>query len=251
VIDRILQFSTHQRVFVVLVTFALAMWGVYVAPNLPIDAVPDITSNQVQVNTVAPAFAPPEMERYVTFPIEVAMSNLPNKEEVRSISQFGLSQVTITFDDNVDINLARQQVMERLIEAERELPQGVSPELAPVSTGLGEIYQFTVEGNNHSLMERRTLLDWQIKPQLRTVPGVIEVNSFGGLEKQYEVLVDPKKLVSLNLSLHHVIEALQKNNLNAGGAYLAQAGEQQLVRGVGLIQKPEDIEGIVVTAVQG
>jgi cobalt-zinc-cadmium resistance protein CzcA len=247
-IDRILQLSIRQRFFIVFAILTLGLWGVRAALDLPIDAVPDITNNQVQINTVAPAFAPLEMERYVTFPIEVAMSNLPKKEEIRSISQFGLSQVTITFDDSVDLYLARQQVLERLITAERELPEGVSPELAPISTGLGEVFQFTVESPTHSLMERRTILDWQIKPQLRTVPGVIEVNSFGGLEKQYEVLVDSKRLVGFNLSLHQVIEALRRNNSNAGGAYLEQSGEQQIVRGVGLIQAPADIERIVVSA---
>jgi len=251
VIDRILQFSIRQRVLVVAVTLGVALWGLYTAPSLPIDAVPDITTNQVQINTVAPAFAPLEMERYVTFPIEVAMSNLPNKEEVRSLSQFGLSQVTITFKDNVDLYLARQQVLERLIAAERELPAGVSPELGPVSTGLGEIFQFTVEGEGHTLMERRTLLDWQIKPQLRTVPGVIEVNSFGGLEKQYEVLIDPMKLVSFGLSLRQIIDALQKNNMNAGGAYFERGGEQTLVRAVGLVQSPSDVENVVVSAEHG
>lgn len=253
-IDRILRFSVHQRFLVISITLLMALWGAVVLPTLPIDAVPDITNNQVQINTVAPAFAPLEMEKYVTFPIEVAMSNLPRKEELRSVSQFGLSQVTITFDDGVDIYLARQQVLERLRDAEKELPAGVTPELSPVSTGLGEIFQFTVDnekGFSRSLMELRTILDWQIKPQLRTVPGVIEVNSFGGVEKQYEVLVDPKKLVSFGLSLRQVIEALQKNNLNAGGAYLERGGEQQLVRGVGLIQFPGDIESIVVTAEKG
>ncbi|MBI3950358.1 MAG: efflux RND transporter permease subunit, partial [Acidobacteria bacterium] len=214
---------------------------------------------------------------YVTFPIEVAMSNLPRKEDVRSVSQFGLSQVTVTFEDGVDIYWARQLVLERLLEAQRELPPGIAPELAPISTGLGEIYQFTVEkksvgewasggkgekvsrsptlplshSNSTDLMELRTILDWYIKSQLRTVPGVIEVNSFGGLEKQYEVLVDPRKLVSYGLTLRQVIEALERNNLNAGGAYLERGGEQQLLRGVGLIQSAHDIENIVMASHHG
>ncbi|MCI0420710.1 MAG: efflux RND transporter permease subunit, partial [Acidobacteria bacterium] len=234
-IDRILQFSIKWRVFIVVLGSVLLGAGIYSMTRLPIDAVPDVTSNQVQINSLAPSFAPLEMEKYVTFPIEVAMSSLPRKEEIRSISQFGLSQVTVTFEDGVDIYWARQLVLERLLEAERELPPGVAPELAPISTGLGEIYQFTVErepadgksaksadllpvsasseesANQNpqadELMDLRTILDWYIKPQLRTVPGVIEVNSFGGREKQYEVLVDPRKLVGYGLTLHQVIEA--------------------------------------------
>ncbi|MCL4488403.1 MAG: CusA/CzcA family heavy metal efflux RND transporter, partial [Chloroflexi bacterium] len=187
------------------------------------------------------------------FPIEVAMSSLPRKQDLRSISQFGLSQVTITFPDDLDIYQARQLVLERLIEVGRELPAGVTPELAPVSTGLGEIVQFTLHGTDgkHSLMELRTLLDWFIKPQLRTVPGVIEVNSFGGQERQYEVLVDPAKLVAYSLTLKQVIEALEQNNANVGGGYLEQGGEQKLIRGVALVQSVRDIENIVVASNRG
>lgn len=255
-IDRVLRLSIQWRYFVVMIWLVLAAVGLYSAFYLSIDAVPDVTTNQVQVNTLAPGFAPLEMEQYVTFPIELAMSNLPRKVEVRSISQFGLSQVTITFEEGVDIYWARQLVLERLIEAGRNLPPGISPELAPISTGLGEIYHFTVEQSpdspsDYTLMELRTLLDWFIKPQLRNVPGVIDVNSFGGELKQYEILVDPKKLFSLNLSLNQVIEALRENNSNVGGGYLEQGGEQQLIRGVGLIQSVKEIEQIVVTADSG
>ena len=270
-IERLLEFSIRWRMLVIVAGLLLALGGLYSATQLPIDAVPDITSNQVQINTLAPAFAPEEMEKYVTFPIEVALSSLPRKEEIRSISQFGLSQVTVTFGDDVDIYWARQLVLERLAEAERELPPGVSPELGPISTGLGEIYQFTVErrpgsGNadllpassrlagtetTDELMDLRTILDWVIKPRLRTVPGVIEVNSFGGRERQYEVLVDPRRLVGYGLTLRHVIEALEKNNVNAGGAYLERGGEQQLLRGIGLIGSIADIENIVVATEKG
>ena len=277
-IERILDFSIRWRVLMLAVVAGIIAAGVYAAMRLPIDAVPDITSNQVQINTLAAGFAPQEMERYVTFPIEVAMSSLPRKEEVRSISQFGLSQVTVTFPDDVDIYWARQLVLERLLEAERELPPGVSPELAPVSTGLGEIYQFTLERTTESanggalptsteaadpgaatfpglsgdeLTDLRTILDWYITPQLRTVPGVIEVNSYGGREKQYEVLVDPRRLAARGLTLRQVIEALERNNRNAGGAYLERGGEQQIIRGVGLIQSLQDVETIVVSAESG
>ena len=270
-IERLLEFSIRLRMLVIVAGVLLLAGGLFSATQLPIDAVPDITSNQVQINTLAPAFAPEEMEKYVTFPIEVAMSSLPRKEEIRSISQFGLSQVTVTFGDDVDIYWARQLVLERLAEAERELPPGVSPELGPISTGLGEIYQFTVErrpdsGHNDllpassrlagtdttdDLMDLRTILDWVIKPRLRTVPGVIEVNSFGGRERQYEVLADPRRLVGYGLTLHQVIDALEKNNVNAGGAYLERGGEQQLLRGIGLIGSIPDIENIVVATEKG
>jgi cobalt-zinc-cadmium resistance protein CzcA len=278
VIERILDFSIRWRVLMLVVAAGIVAAGMYAALRLPIDAVPDITSNQVQINTVAPGFAPEEMERYVTFPIEVAMSSVPRKEEIRSISQFGLSQVTVTFADDVDIYWARQLVLERLLEAERELPPDVSPELAPVSTGLGEIYQFTVERDEQTkaastqltsdaatdrdgttfpglsgdeLTDLRTILDWYITPQLRTVPGVIEVNSYGGREKQYEVLVDPRRLSARGLTLRQLMEALTQNNRNAGGAYLERGGEQQIIRGVGLIQSLQDIENIVVAAHNG
>jgi cobalt-zinc-cadmium resistance protein CzcA len=255
-IERIVRFSIQWRVLVVLLALMLVGGGIYAALDLPIDAVPDITPNQVQINSVAPAFTPLEMEKYVTFPVEVAMGGLPKTDEVRSLSKFGLSQVTVTFKDDVDIYWARQVVLERLLAAGEDLPPGITPEMAPISTGLGEVYQFTVEADEnspqrYSLMDLRTTLDWFIKPQLRTVPGVIEVNSFGGLEKQYQVLVDPNKLVSYGLTLRQVIEALGRNNSNAGGAYLEQAGEQQLLRGVGLIQSIRDIENIVVASHQG
>jgi len=254
-IDKLIAWSIRWRLFVVLLSLGLIGAGIYAAIGLPIDAVPDVTTNQVQINTVAPAFTPLEMEQYVTSPIEVAMSNLPHKEALRSLSQFGLSQVTIVFPDDADLYAVRQLVLERLHDVERDLPPGVAPELAPISTGLGEIYQFTVEDvsgkGRYSLMERRTLLDWFIKPQLRTVPGVIEVNSFGGEEQQYEVLVDPAKLTGYGLTLRQVIEALSANNLNAGGGYLEHGGEQELIRGVGLIRSEADIGNIVVSSHQG
>ena len=254
-IDKLIAWSIRWRLFVVLLAVGLVGAGIYSALGLPIDAVPDVTTNQVQINTVAPAFTPLEMEQYVTAPIEVAMSSLPHKEEIRSISQFGLSQVTIIFPDDADVYAVRQLVLERLRDVERELPPGVAPELAPISSGLGEIYQFTVEDvsgqNRYSLMDRRTLLDWFIKPQLRTVPGVIEVNSFGGEEQQYEVLVDPAKLTGYRLTLRQVIDAVSANNINAGGGYLEHGGEQELIRGVGLIQNERDIGNIVVSSHQG
>lgn len=254
-VDKLIAWSIRWRLFIVLLALGLVGAGIYAVIGLPIDAVPDVTTNQVQINAVAPAFTPLEMEQYVTFPIEVAMSSLPRKEEIRSISQFGLSQVTIIFPDDADLYASRQLVLERLRDVERDLPPGVAPELAPISTGLGEIYQFTVEDTTgkgkYSLMDRRTMLDWFIKPQLRTVPGVIEVNSFGGEEQQYEVLVDPAKLTGYGLTLRQVIDALSQNNLNVGGAYLEHGGEQELIRGIGLIQSERDIRNIVLASHQG
>jgi cobalt-zinc-cadmium resistance protein CzcA len=255
VIARVIHWSIRWRVLVISLSLGLAAIGGYAAFQLAIDAVPDVTTNQVQVNTVAPAFTPEEMEQYVTAPLEVALSSLPYKEEIRSVSQFGLSQVTVIFSPSLDVYLARQLVLERLIDAQRDLPPDVTPELAPVSTGLGEVYQFTLVNapgqSRHSLTDLRTTLDWFVKPQLRTIPGVIEVNSFGGRELQYEVLVDPAKLAAYGLTVGHVIDALSRNNANTGGAYLEQGGEQQLVRGVGLIRNEQDIERIVLTATSG
>lgn len=251
----IITWSIRWRVLVVSVALVVGALGAYAAVQLPIDAVPDVTSNQVQINTVAPAFTPEEMEQYVTAPLEIGLSSLPFKEAIRSISQFGLSQVTVVFEDAVDIYLARQLVLERLIDVQRDFPPGVTPELAPVSTGLGEIYQFTVVDasgqQRYSLTDLRTTLDWFIKPQLRTLPGVIEVNSFGGRELQYEVLVDPAKLIAYGLTVRGVIDALERNNANTGGAYLESGGEQQLIRGVGLIRQERDIENIVLTSADG
>ena len=254
-VSHIIEWSIRWRLLVVSLTVGIVIAGVYAAFQLPIDAVPDVTTNQVQINSVAPAFTPEEMEQYVTAPVEVALSSLPYKEEIRSISQFGLSQVTVVFADDMDVYRARQLVLERLIDVQRTLPPGVTSELAPISTGLGEIYQFTVANakgqQRYSLTELRTTLDWFIKPQLRTVSGVIEVNSFGGREQQYEVLVDPAKLAAHGLGIREVIEALARNNANIGGAYLESGGEQQLVRGVGLIRDERDIENIVLTSAGG
>jgi cobalt-zinc-cadmium resistance protein CzcA len=250
-INRIIRFSIDNRFLVVLVAVLVIGAGVWSAVNLPIDAVPDITNKQVQINTAAPALAPEEVERQITFPLEVALAGMPRLKETRSLSQFGLSQVTVIFEDDVDIYFARQLVMERLQNAQEQLPPGITPpQMGPVSTGLGEIYYVLVEGPQ-SAMERRRLLDWVIKPQLRTVPGLIEVNSFGGTERQYQVLVDPQKLIAHRLTLRQVQEALEANNRNAGGAYIRRGDEQQLVRGVGVIRGEADIRSIVIGAEGG
>jgi heavy metal efflux system protein len=250
-INHILRFSIQNRFFIVILSLLLVGAGLWAAVNLPIDAVPDITNKQVQINTAAPALAPAEVEQQITRPIELSLAGLPRLQETRSISQFGLSQVTAVFDDEMDIYFARQLVLERLQAAQEQLPASISPpRMGPVSTGLGEIYYLIVEGPQ-SDMERRTLLDWTIKPQLRTVPGLIEVNSFGGREMQYQVLVDPQQLVAHGTTLRQVQEALQENNQNAGGAYIRRGDEQQLVRGIGIIRSAEDIRNIVVKAEAG
>ncbi|MBS1831202.1 MAG: efflux RND transporter permease subunit, partial [Acidobacteria bacterium] len=253
-IDALIRFSIRQRVLVTFLAIAAGIAAAWYGLGLPIDAVPDITTNQVQINALAPGFAPQEMEKYVTSPIEIALASLPHKEEIRSLSQPGLSQVTVTLHDDADLYVARQLVNERLTEIKEILPPGVTAELAPISTGLGEIVQFAVESDppgKYSLMQLRTILDWDIKPLLRTVPGVIEVNTYGGAVRQFEVKIDPAKLIRHGVSLRQVMDALAENNQNAGGAYLERGGEQELIRGVGLLQSAEDIERVVVTASQG
>ena len=250
--NRIVDFSIQNRFLVMLAAVLLIAGGIYSAVTLPIDAVPDISAKQVVINTAAPALGPEEVERQITIPIEIALSGLPHMQELRSISQFGLSQVTAIFDDSVDIYFARQLVNERLQEAREQLPPGISPPmLAPISTGLGEIYYVFVEGEDYSLMERRAILDWQVKPRLRTVPGIIEVNSFGGHVKQYQVLADPEKLRAHGLTLADLREALEKNNRNAGGAYIPKENEQQIVQGIGVVQSLDDIRNIVLKAERG
>ena len=250
--NQVVDFSIRNRFFIVLLALLLVGAGLYAAVTLPIDAVPDVTTKQVVVNTSAPALGPQEVERQITIPLEVALSGLPHTIEMRSISQFGLSQVTVVFDDSVDIYFARQLVNERLGEVRDELPVGVeAPNLAPIATGLGEIYYVFVEGENLSLMERRTVLDWQVKPRLRTVPGVIEVNTFGGHVKQYQVLADPERLRAHGLTLGQLRDALEKNNRNAGGAYILKENEQQLIQGIGVVRSLDDIRAIVLTAEKG
>ncbi|MEX1277252.1 MAG: CusA/CzcA family heavy metal efflux RND transporter [Bacteroidota bacterium] len=251
-VDRIMLFSTRQPFLILFGVLALIAGGVLALSKLPIDAVPDITSNQVQIFTVANALAPQEIERLVSYPIEVAMQNLPDVEEVRSISKFGLSAVTVIFDDDVDIYFARQLVSQKVQEAKADLPPGIpEPELGPVSTGLGEIYQYEVLGEGYTPMELRTVQDWIIKRQLAGTKGLAEVNTFGGELKQYQVLIDPQKLLKYDLSLRDVIEAVSNNNANAPGAYIEHKQEQYIVVGVGLARTMQDIGNIIVKSEGG
>ena len=258
-------FCIQHRFLVIFGVLLVGALGVRAAHQLPIDAVPDVTNVQVQVLTTAPALGPIEVEQYITVPVETVMSGLPRVEQVRSLSRFGLSAVTIVFEEGTDIYFARQLVSERLADAREAIPEGYgSPELGPISSGLGEIYQFEVRGEPmcepgqpdtpdcYTLMELRTILDWYVSYQLRPLPGVVEVNAFGGELKTYEVQVDPDRLNALNLSLDDVFEALEDNNANAGGGYMVRSGEQRVVRGEGLITSLDDIRGVrVATGVDG
>ena len=248
-IERILEWSLKNRFLVMVLSLLLVVGGTTAMVNLPIDAVPDVTNIQVQVLTSAPALGPEEVERFITTPVELAMSGLPRLEEVRSTSKFGLSAVTVVFQDGTDIYFARQLVTERLQAAREAIPEGYGdPELGPISTGLGEIYQFEVHGEGKSPMDLRTILEWEISPRLRLVPGVVEVNAFGGEFKTYEVQVDDQALIQYDVAVGEVLSALQRNNANAGGAYIEKGGEQYLIRGEGLIGSLDDIGDIVVKA---
>ncbi len=249
-INGLIRFAVSQRLLVMLMVAMMAAAGIYSLKSLPIDAVPDVTNVQVQVLTAAPSLAPLEIERQITFPVEVAMSGLPDVEEIRSVSKFGLSAVTVVFDDSVDTYFARQLVGERLSQAREQIPESIgSPEMGPISTGLGEIYQYELKaapGSGHDATSLRTIQDWSVRRQLLGVAGVTEVNSFGGYEKQYQVRLDPAKLQSYGLTLRDVLEAVSRNNGNVGGAYIEHGSEQYLLRGIGLVEKAEDISNIVV-----
>ncbi len=249
-IDALIRFSIQQRLLVLLVVAIMIGAGLYSLKKLPIDAVPDVTNVQVQVLTTAPSLAPLEIERQITFPVEVAMSGLPDVEEIRSVSKFGLSAVTVVFDDSVDTYFARGLVLERLTQAREQIPENIgSPEMGPISTGLGEIYQYELraaKGSGYDATALRTIQDWSVRRQLLGVPGVTEVNSFGGYEKQYQVRLDPVRLQSYGLTLRDVLEAVIRNNQNVGGAYIEHGAEQYLLRGIGLVENIEDIRNIVV-----
>jgi len=246
-IRAILEWSLRNRALVLILSGALVAGGIMAAARLPIDAVPDVTNVQVQVLTAAPALGPVEVEQFVTTPVELVMSGIPRLTGVRSISRFGLSSVTLVFEDGTDIYFARQLVAERLTAARDAIPEGYGdPEMGPITTGLGEIYQFEVRGDDLTAMERRSILEWEIAPRLRMVPGVIEVNAFGGELKTYEVQVHPDRLVAFDVSLGDVFVAVEANNANAGGAYIQRGAEQLLVRGEGLARTLDDLGDIVV-----
>ena len=250
-IERLIRGALEQRLLVLLLVLGLIVSGVAAFRHLPIDAFPDVTPVQVQVITRAPSLAPPEIERLVTFPLEIELTNLPGKTELRSVSRFGLSVITVVFEDKMDIYFARQLVLERILRARSSLPQSAEPVLGPVSTGLSEGFMYLVEGATQALMDLRTLQDWVIRPMLRAVPGLADVDTLGGFAKQYEVLVDLNLLTSFELTLRQVQAAVVGNNQNAGGSYIEQGGDKLVVYGVGLARSAADLEQIVVAAHKG
>jgi cobalt-zinc-cadmium resistance protein CzcA len=246
---KLVEFALRNRFLVLVFTLLLIGVGLWAMQALPIDAVPDITPNQVIILTSSPGLGPVEVERFITFPVETAMSGLPGITEIRSVSRLGLSSVTVFFEEKMDMYFCRRLVMERLPQAREMIPQGFGqPEMGPISTGLGEIYQFEVRGDGYSLMDLRSILEWDIALQLRSVAGVVEVNSYGGELKTYEVQLDADRLVSYNIPLSRVFEALERNNFNSGGGYIEHNQEQYVVRGEGLVGTLEDIGNIVVGA---
>lgn len=250
--NAILRFSVKKKLFVGLTTLFLLIGGIYSMLTLPIDAVPDITNNQVQIVTVSPTLAPQEVEQLITMPVEIAMSNIMNVTEIRSVSRFGLSVVTVVFKENVPTLDARQLVNEQIQTVSGEIPSELgAPELMPITTGLGEIYQYVLKvapgyEDKYDAMELRTIQDWIVKRQLSGIPGIVEINSFGGYLKQYEVAVDPDVLFSLNITIGEVFEALNKNNQNTGGSYIEKVNRAYYIRSEGMINRIKDIEQIVV-----
>ena len=254
-LDKIIRFSIQHRVFVLIAALLIGVIGVYNFNRLPIDAVPDITNVQVQINTEAAGFSPLEVEQRITFPIETVMAGLPGLEETRSLSRYGLSQVTVIFQDGINIYFARQLINERIQEAKGKLPEDIDPVMGPIATGLGEIFMWTVEakegvkkvdGSEYTSTDLRTIEDWVIKPQLRNVPGVTEVNTIGGYERQFHVTPYPERLVSYGLTFQDVIEALESNNENVGAGYIERAGEQYLIRAPGQVSSIDEVKEIIV-----
>lgn len=254
-IDALLRFSIARRWVVLFLVAALAVFGVWNYQRLPIDAVPDITNVQVQINTQAPGYSPLEVEQRITYPVETAIAGLPRLEYTRSLSRYGLSQVTVVFEDGTDIYFARNLVNERLQQVSAQLPDGIEPEMGPIATGLGEIFLYTVHadeearqpnGQPYDATALRTLQDWVIRPQLRLVPGVTEVNTIGGYEKQFHVTPDPARLLAFGLTFDDVVNALEKNNANVGAGYIERNGEQYLIRSPGQVADIPAIERIIV-----
>lgn len=258
--EKLIHLAIEHRWLVILAVLAMAVLGVFNYQNLPIDAVPDITNVQVQINTSAAGYSPLETEQRITYPIETVMAGLPQLEQTRSLSRYGLSQVTVIFHDGTDIYFARQLVNQRIQEAKDKLPAGITPAMGPISTGLGEIYLWTVEakkgakktdGLPYTATDLREIQDWIIKPQLRNVPGVTEINSIGGFAKQYQVAPNPEKLISYGLTLQNIVTALERNNNNVGAGYIEKHGEQYLIRVPGQVRSMEEIGNIILSNVQG
>ena len=252
-IDSIIRFSVYNKLIIIALTLGLIAWGGYSVTQITVDALPDITSNQVQILTQSPALAATEVEKYITVPLEISLQTVPNTQEIRSFSRMGLSVITVVFDDDVPMEKARQQISEKLREAEPNLVAGAGrPEMAPITTGLGEFYQYTLVvdekyKSNYSLTDLRTLQDWVVKRQLLGIKGVVEISSFGGMLKQYEVAIDPERLRAMNLSVSEVFMALQENNSNSGGSYIEKGTDAVFIRSEGRIKNLQDLENVVVT----
>lgn len=258
--EKLIRAAIEHRWLVLLAVIGMAAIGVFNYQKLPIDAVPDITNVQVQINTQAPGYSPLETEQRVTYPIETVMAGLPNLEQTRSLSRYGLSQVTVIFKDGTDIYFARQLVNERIQEARDKLPPGITPAMGPISTGLGEIYLWTVEakdgakkpdGQPYTATDLREIQDWIIKPQLRNVPGVTEINSIGGFAKEYQISPIPERLASLGVTLQDIVTALDRNNGNVGAGYIEKRGEQYLIRAPGQVKTLEDIGNVILSSAGG
>ncbi|MCC6865521.1 MAG: efflux RND transporter permease subunit [Ignavibacteria bacterium] len=256
-IEKIIAFSIKQRLVIGFCTLLLILAGIYSALKLPIDAVPDITNNQIQIITSSPTLSASEIERFITYPVELSMKSIPDVAELRSVSKFGISVVTVVFEDDVDVYFARNIVYQKLNEARENIPEGMgTPELAPLSTGLGEIYQYIVRpedigDTSYSITQLREIQDWIVKRQLLGTDGVAEINSFGGFEKQYHIHIDPGALINYNITLREVYDAVLKNNSNSGGGYIEKNSEQFSIRGIGLIENMNDLQNIVVKTVHG
>ena len=251
-LDKIIQFSIKNKFIILLLNLVLIAWGSYSLKHLPLDALPDVTNNQVQIITTAPTLASQEVEQLITYPVEQSVKTIPKVIELRSISRFGLSVITVVFEEGVDIYWAREQVFQRLKEAEENIPQYAgTPELAPITTGLGEIYQYDVYAkkgyeDKYDATELRTIQDWIIVPQLQGIEGVAEVSTWGGHLKQYEISVDPNRLNSSGVTITEIFDALAKNNQNTGGAYIEKDQYAYFIRGVGMATGISDLENIVV-----
>ncbi|MFH1143414.1 MAG: efflux RND transporter permease subunit, partial [Candidatus Eisenbacteria bacterium] len=246
-----ISFVLHRRGLVLLGLAVLIVLGVAAWQRLPVDAFPDVTSQQVMILAEAEGLGPLDVEQQVTLPVETVMGGLPHVRLVRSLSKPGLSQVVVVFEDHVDTYFARQLVFERLQMARGHLPPGIEPELGPLSTGLGEIFQYTLASDRHDLTELRTAQDWMVAPRLRTLPGVNEVNSFGGRVRQIQVLVDPERLLEYDLGFQEVAAALAANNANAGGGFIVKDWEQEHLRSVGLFGSLADIQDVVLHSADG
>jgi cobalt-zinc-cadmium resistance protein CzcA len=258
-IEKIVRLSLQQRLLVVIIALVLFVAGLLATKRLSVDAFPDVTNVQVQIASEAPGRSPEEVERFVTVPIELGMTGLPGLTEMRSLNRNGLSVITLVFTEKTDLYFARQLVTERLIEVASKMPEGITPVMAPPSTGLGEIYQYTLDHPSdgdrqltvEELEERRTIQDWVVRPMLRSIAGVAEINTQGGFAREYQVLVNPERLRHYQVSLREVYEALARNNANSGGGQLPSYAERFLIRGVGLVAKPEDIGKIILKEVKG